>query len=47
MAPHLTGLDGGASLRRLARGAKLSVARGGRINLGTDPAFGGNRRIGA
>ena len=28
MATHLTGLDGGVSLRRLARGAKLSVARG-------------------
>jgi hypothetical protein len=28
MAPHLTGLDGGVSLRRLARGAKLSVASG-------------------
>ena len=26
MAPHLTGLDGGVSLRRLARGAKLAVA---------------------
>ena len=34
MAPHLTGLDGGVSLRRLARGAKLSVANGSRINRG-------------
>jgi hypothetical protein len=28
VAPHLTGRDGGVSLRRLARGAKLSVASG-------------------
>ncbi len=28
MAPHLMGCNGGVSLRRLARGAKLSVASG-------------------
>lgn len=34
MAPYLTGRAGGVSLRRLARGAKLSVARGSGIVRG-------------
>jgi hypothetical protein len=32
MAAHLTGRDWGVSLRRVARGAKLSVARGTGLN---------------
>ncbi len=34
MAPHLTGRPGGVSLRRQARGAKLSVASGTGMNQG-------------
>jgi hypothetical protein len=34
MAPYLTCLDRGVSLRRLARGAKLAVAGGARIVRG-------------
>ena len=48
MAPHLTGRDGGVSLRRLRAECEIVSCQRGRIDRrGVRPASGGNRRSGA